>query len=70
MLVVICSDPLVQRSGPARLGGGGVREGARGVIVRILAITQATHPCLITSCLGTIFTIFFFTIFGQFWDVC
>ena len=23
MLVVICSDPLVQRSGPARLGGGG-----------------------------------------------
>ena len=22
MLVVICSDPLVQRSGPARLGGG------------------------------------------------
>ena len=27
--------------------------GARGVIVRILAITQATHPCLITSCLAT-----------------
>ena len=44
--------------------------GVRGVIVSILAITQATHPCLITSCLGTIFTIFFFTIFGQFWDVC
>ena len=65
-MVVICSDPLVQRSGPARLGGGGVREGARGVIVRILAITQATHPCLITSCLGTIFTILFLQFLDNF----
>ena len=39
--------------------------GARGVIVRILAITQATHPCLITSCLGTIFTFFFY----NFWTM-
>ena len=39
VLVAICSDPLVQRSGACWL--------------RILAITQTTHPCLITSCLAT-----------------
>ena len=33
---------------------GGGRRGARGVIVRILPITQTTHPCLVTSCLAEV----------------